>query len=72
MIGIELVQDKETKIPAPELRDRLEMMAFERGPAWCSAPADSSIRLCPPLVITGEQADFAMGTLDECLGMLER
>ena len=71
MIGIELVQDKETKIPAPELRDRLEMMAFERGLLVLGA-GRSSIRLCPPLVITREQADFAMGTLDECLGMLER
>ncbi|MGH9693825.1 MAG: aminotransferase class III-fold pyridoxal phosphate-dependent enzyme, partial [Bryobacteraceae bacterium] len=71
MIGIELVLDKETKTPAPELRDRLEAMAFERGLLVLGC-GKSSIRLCPPLVITREQADFAMGTLNECMRMLER
>jgi 4-aminobutyrate aminotransferase len=70
MIGIELVLDKEAKTPAPELRDRLEAMAFERGLLVLGC-GKSSIRLCPPLVITREQADFAMSTLDECLAMIE-
>lgn len=70
MIGLELVLDKETKTPATELRDRLEMMAFERGLLILGA-GRSSIRLCPPLVITREQADFAMDTLNECLQELE-
>jgi 4-aminobutyrate aminotransferase len=69
MIGLELVLDQEAKMPAPELRDRLEMMAFKRGLLILGA-GRSSIRLCPPLVITREQADFAMDTLDECLGHL--
>ena len=71
MIGLELVLDKEAKTPASELRDRLETMAFERGLLILGA-GRSSIRLCPPLVITREQADFAIDTLDECLGMLAR
>ena len=44
MIGIELVHDQETKERAPELRDRLEMMAFERG-LLCSAPARTASAL---------------------------
>jgi len=28
---------------------------------------DNTIRLCPPLVITRDQCDFAIGTLEECL-----
>ncbi len=70
MIGLELVLDQEAKTPAPELRDRLEMMAFEHGLLILGA-GRSSIRLCPPLVITREQAAFAMDTLDECLLELE-
>ncbi|HZU25079.1 MAG TPA: acetyl ornithine aminotransferase family protein, partial [Bryobacteraceae bacterium] len=31
MIGIEMVRDQQTKERAPDLRDRVEMMAFERG-----------------------------------------
>ena len=67
MIGIELVRDRETKQKAPELRDRVLRQAFERGLLVLGA-GDSTIRLCPPLVITRDQCDFAMETLEECLG----
>lgn len=69
MIGVELVCDQQTKERAPELRDRLEMMAFEHGLLILGA-GQNSIRLCPPLVITRDQADFAMDTLEQCLGHL--
>ena len=71
MIGIELVIDKETKERAPELRDSLESKAFERGLLVLGA-GPSTIRLCPPLVITKEQADFALDTLEQCLAALEQ
>jgi 4-aminobutyrate aminotransferase len=66
MIGIELVRDQRTKEQAPELRDRVLRQAFERGLLVLGA-GDSTIRLCPPLVITRDQCDFAMETLEECL-----
>ena len=71
MIGIELVSNKETKERAPEVRDRLESMAFERGLLVLGA-GPNSIRLCPPLVINRDQADFAVDTLEQCLAALER
>ena len=71
MIGIELVLDQETKERAPVLRDRLEALAFERGLLVLGA-GPNSIRLCPPLVINCEQADFAVDTLEQCLRELER
>jgi 4-aminobutyrate aminotransferase len=40
--------------------------AFERGLLVLGA-GDTGIRLCPPLVITRDQCDFAMETLEECL-----
>jgi 4-aminobutyrate aminotransferase len=58
--------DAVTKEKAPELRDRVLRQAFERGLLVLGA-GDSAIRLCPPLVITGDQCDFAMETLGECL-----
>jgi 4-aminobutyrate aminotransferase len=70
MIGIEIVRDQHTKERAPALRDRLETMAFERGLLTLGA-GPNSIRLCPPLVITREQADFALDTLEQCLRALE-
>ena len=66
MIGIELVRDQRTKEKAPELRDRVLRQAFERGLLALGA-GDHTIRLCPPLVVTRDQCDFAMETLEECL-----
>ena len=66
MIGIELVQDQATKEKAPQLRDRVVDLAFERGILVLGA-GDNTIRLCPPLVITRDQCDFAIDTLEECL-----
>jgi 4-aminobutyrate aminotransferase len=48
------------------LRDRVVQLAFERGLLVLGA-GDSSVRLCPPLVITREQCAFALETLAECL-----
>jgi len=66
MIGVELVRDQRTKQKAPELRDRVVDLAFERGLLILGA-GDNTLRLCPPLVISREQCDFAVDTLEECL-----
>src|SRR3954470_12263973 len=66
MLGVELVRDQATKEKANELRDRVLNMAFERGLLVLGA-GDNTIRLCPPLVITRDQCDFALDTLEECL-----
>jgi 4-aminobutyrate aminotransferase len=66
MIGIELVRDQATKERAPELRDRVVQMAFERGLLVLGA-GDNTIRLCPPLVVSVDQCEFALDTLEACL-----
>jgi 4-aminobutyrate aminotransferase len=66
MIGIELVRDQATRERAPELRDRVVDMAFERGLLVLGA-GENTIRLCPPLVISSDQCDFALETLENCL-----
>jgi 4-aminobutyrate aminotransferase len=71
MLGIELVRDQASKTPAPELRDRVVDLAFERGLLVLGA-GDSTIRLCPALVITRDQCDFALDTLEECLTLAMR
>ncbi len=58
MIGIEL------KVPG--LRDRIVAAAFERGVLVLGA-GENAIRLSPPLIITQEQADYAVDVLAECL-----
>lgn len=71
MIGIELVRDQSSRERAPELRDRLVRMAFERGLLVLGAGINT-VRLSPPLTITAQQADFALDTLEECLRLLVR
>ena len=71
MIGIELVKDPQTKEPWPELRDTVVERAFRKGLLVLGA-GESTIRLCPPLVIDREQADFALATLAESLREAEK
>jgi 4-aminobutyrate aminotransferase len=66
MIGIEIVRNQDTRERAPELRDRIVTQAFQRRLLILGA-GENSIRLCPPLVITREQCDSAIETLEECL-----
>jgi 4-aminobutyrate aminotransferase len=69
MIGIELVRDQVTKERAGDLRDKLVQMCFERGLLLLGA-GPNTIRLCPPLIITTDQAAFAAQTIEECLRLL--
>ncbi|HEY8551697.1 MAG TPA: acetyl ornithine aminotransferase family protein [Vicinamibacterales bacterium] len=69
MIGIELVRDRETKERATEERDRIVDRLFAKGVLALGA-GRNAIRFCPPLVLSIEQADFAVKALDETLGEL--
>jgi 4-aminobutyrate aminotransferase len=66
MIGFEIVRDQASKERDPELRDRIVDLAFRRGLLVLGAGANS-IRLAPPLVLTADQADFAVETLEGCI-----
>ena len=66
MIGIELVDDQASKRKNRDLRDKVVQLAFERGLLVLGA-GESAIRLSPPLIITEEQAAFAVEKLEECL-----
>ncbi len=66
MIGIEIVRDQQTKERAPDLRDKIERMCFDRGLLVLGA-GPNSIRLSPPLVITKDQADHAVDTIADCV-----
>jgi 4-aminobutyrate aminotransferase len=66
MLGVEMVRDQSTRERAPELRNRLETMCFERGVLVLGA-GPNTLRICPPLVITKDQADFAVDTIEACL-----
>jgi len=71
MIGIEFVKDRQSRERAPELRDRVVQMAFERGLLVLGA-GPNTVRLCPPLTINRDQADFAVDTLEDCVRQVAR
>jgi 4-aminobutyrate aminotransferase len=71
MIGIEMVRDQRTKERAPDLRDAVVELAFERGLLVLGA-GENTVRLCPPLIVTRDQADFAIDALEDCLEAIGR
>jgi len=70
MIGIELVKNKETREPAAELRNRVETLAFAKG-LMILGCGETSIRLCPPLIIGEEEATVALDLLEDALTQVE-
>jgi 4-aminobutyrate aminotransferase len=71
MIGIELVKDKTTREPATALRNRVETLAFERGLMMLGC-GETSLRLCPPLIVSEEEATVALDILEEALTEVEK
>lgn len=71
MIGIELVKDKQTREPATALRNRLETLAFERG-LMVLGCGETTLRLCPPLILKEGEATVALDILEEALTELEQ
>ena len=66
MIGVDIVKDKATKEYGSAERDLIIERAFERGILFLGC-GPSTIRICPPLVVSKEEADVAMDVLEECI-----
>jgi 4-aminobutyrate aminotransferase len=71
MIGVEIVRDQKTKEKAPDLRNKIVQLAFQKG-LLVLGSGETTIRFSPPLVIDEEQTDFAIRTLEECIGEAAR
>jgi 4-aminobutyrate aminotransferase len=71
MIGVELVLDKETREPAQKLRNRIETLCFEKGLLILGC-GETSIRLCPPLIVSEDEATVALDILEEALSQVEQ
>lgn len=66
MIGVELVTDKKSKAPAGPARDKVVELAFGHGCLFLGA-GENSLRICPPLVITKEEADAGLDILEHSI-----
>jgi 4-aminobutyrate aminotransferase len=70
MIGVEMVKDRRTREPAPELLRNLVLGAFQRGLLLLGA-GKSTLRLAPPLVVDEQDVDTALAIIDGLLGELD-
>ncbi len=70
MIGVEFVEDKETKISAVALRDDIIDLAFERGLLTLGC-GKSTIRFAPPLSTSKSEVDEALVIFEEAITLAE-
>jgi 4-aminobutyrate aminotransferase/(S)-3-amino-2-methylpropionate transaminase len=69
MLAIELVDDRDTKDPAPELATKVVEAASERGLLLLKSGIYSNcIRVLVPLVISDAELDEALGAWEDALG----
>ncbi|HXG52118.1 MAG TPA: acetyl ornithine aminotransferase family protein [candidate division Zixibacteria bacterium] len=66
MIGVEIEKADGSRAPDPSLRDRLVQRCFEKGLLLLGC-GESTIRFCPPLIVTREHADAAVEIFADAL-----
>ncbi|WP_420131761.1 aspartate aminotransferase family protein [Rhodopseudomonas sp.] len=70
-VGLELVRDRETKTPAPEIATQVINGLREHGILIGAAgPFGSTLKIRPPLCFTREHADLVVSACDEVLKTL--
>ena len=69
MIGVEIVNDRASREPAPQLTKRVQQAMRERGVLVSITGVHGCVlRITPPLVISESQVGMALETLDSALG----
>jgi 4-aminobutyrate aminotransferase len=66
-IGVEIVSDRKAKTPAKDKVKAIVDKAFARGLLMLTC-GESAVRLIPPLCVTKEEANIALGVLEEVFG----
>lgn len=66
MIGVEIVESKKSKKPSHDKREETLKKCFEKG-LLMLACGKNVLRLCPPLVLTEEQAMKGLDVLEQAL-----
>jgi 4-aminobutyrate aminotransferase len=70
MIGVEFIEDSQTRRPAHDLRDVIVDLAFERGLLTLGC-GRSVIRISPPLCITKSEMDEGLAIFEEAVTLAE-
>jgi len=70
LLGVELVQNKETKKPFDEAGKQVYQKAFRKGLAWI--PAGHILRMSPPIIMPQEVAVKAMDIIEESIAETQK
>jgi 4-aminobutyrate aminotransferase len=68
---VELVRDRQTRQPAEAEAEAVMYRALDQGLSF-KVTAGNVLTLAPPLTITDEELDRALGIVDRCLAEVER
>src|SRR5262249_11678587 len=62
MVAVDIVRAQERSVPDPAARDAIVQTALRQGLLLLGC-GESALRFCPPLCITAEQVETALGIL---------
>jgi 4-aminobutyrate aminotransferase-like enzyme len=71
MIGVELVEDKQTRKPASKKAAEVILRSWKRGVAIITC-GSSTLRVAPPLTIQRELLDNALGIVQDVIREVEK
>jgi 4-aminobutyrate aminotransferase len=71
MLAIEIVKPGADQAPDPDAAEQLVQTCFQKGLLLLRCGA-SAVRICPPLVITQEQAEIALSIIEAALVEMEK
>src|SRR5208283_1255907 len=66
MVGVELVEDKETRKPAPKKATEVMLRSWKRGVAVVTCGV-STLRIAPPLTIQTDLLDPALSIIEDII-----
>jgi 4-aminobutyrate aminotransferase len=70
MIGVEFEKSDVSRAPDPTLRDRVMQRCFEKGLLLLSC-GESTLRFCPPLIVTPEETKIAVEIFDAAIAAVK-
>jgi 4-aminobutyrate aminotransferase len=71
MLAIELGRDKDSRDAVPGVRDHIVDLAFQHGLLLLGC-GETSVRLCPSLLVQQQEADIALDILENCIQIAAR
>lgn len=63
MVGVEFCRPNDANTPDRQLRERVMQKCFEKGLLLLGC-GESTLRFCPPLIVTAEEVETAVGLFD--------